>query len=98
MQTPGISGCLPAKFEARGLEFLVRIGTGILQGLETEKRAGGALFLCWVWLPYATFCAFSFPTITRWAVEMRTSNVRIVGSVSARGFSISWILGNCSLW
>ncbi len=40
----------------------------------------------------------ALPATIRWVVEVWTSNVRILGSVSSKCFSISWILGYCSWW
>src|SRR5712691_3943099 len=38
----------------------------------------------------------ALPATIRWVVEVWTSNVRILGSVSSKCFIISWILGYCS--
>src|SRR5438128_104980 len=40
----------------------------------------------------------ALPATIRWVVEVWTSNVRILGSVSSKCFIISWILGYCSWW
>src|SRR5439155_25998867 len=60
---------------------------------DAKRRAQAARLFVRSGCPQAALSA-----VILWPMEVWTSNVRISGSVSSKGVSISWILGNCSWW